>query len=66
MTPRFQSISSRLSATSSEVRRPVQKANWNKFLPWSVIASRNVRLKEIVPQHIVDEVLARIEAILFE
>lgn len=34
-----------------------------KSLDWKVW---NVRLKETVPQHIVDEVLARIEAILFE
>ena len=34
-----------------------------KSLDWR---ARNVRLKETVPQHIVDEVLARVEAILFE
>ena len=34
-----------------------------KSLDWQV---RNVRFKESVPQHILDEVLARIEAILFE
>ena len=34
-----------------------------KSLDWR---ARNVRLKETVPQHIVDEALARIEAILFE
>lgn len=34
-----------------------------KSLDWR---ARNVRLKEAVPQYIVDEALARIEAILFE
>lgn len=34
-----------------------------KSLDWQV---RNVRFKESVPQHILDEVLARVEAILFE
>jgi mRNA interferase ChpB len=34
-----------------------------KSLDWR---ARNVRLKETVPQQIVDEALARIEAILFE
>jgi mRNA interferase ChpB len=34
-----------------------------KSLDWR---ARNVRLKESVPQYIVDEALARIEAILFE
>jgi mRNA interferase ChpB len=34
-----------------------------KTLDWRV---RNVRLKETVPQHITDEALARIGAILFE
>jgi len=34
-----------------------------KSLDWR---ARNVRLKEAVPQSIVDEVLARLEAILFE
>ena len=34
-----------------------------KSLDWR---ARNVCLKETVPQHIVDEALARIEAILFE
>ncbi len=34
-----------------------------KSLDWR---ARNVRLKETVPQSIVDEVLARIEAVLFE
>ena len=34
-----------------------------KSLDWR---ARNVRLKETVPQYIVDEALARIEAILFE
>ena len=34
-----------------------------KSLDWRV---RNVQLKETVPQHIIDEALARIEAILFE
>lgn len=34
-----------------------------KSLDWR---ARNVRTKETVPQHIVDEALARIEAILFE
>jgi len=34
-----------------------------KSLDWR---TRRVRLKETVPQHIVDEVLARIESILFD
>jgi mRNA interferase ChpB len=34
-----------------------------KSLDWR---AQNVRLKEAVPQHIVDEVLARLEAILFD
>jgi len=34
-----------------------------KSLDWR---ARNVGLKETVPQYIVDEALARIEAILFE
>lgn len=34
-----------------------------KSLDWR---ARNVRFKETVPQYIVDEVLARLEAILFE
>ncbi len=34
-----------------------------KSLDWRV---RNIHLKETVPQYIVDEALARIEAILFE
>ena len=34
-----------------------------KSLNWRV---RNVQLKETVPQHIIDEALARIEVILFE
>ncbi len=33
-----------------------------KSLDWR---ARNVRLKEVVPQHIVEDALARIEAILF-
>lgn len=34
-----------------------------KSLDWR---ARNVRLKEVVPQFIIDEALARVEAILFE
>ncbi len=34
-----------------------------KSLDWR---ARNVRLKELVPQYIIDEVSARLEAILFE
>lgn len=34
-----------------------------KSLDWR---ARNVRIKESVPQYIVDEVLARVESILFD